>query len=169
MQTTTERRPRSSDAPGGVDALAVLFEEHWDELIRFITSRRIRSSLYRGAVGELSQVQLGALTILARDDLRMSDLAASLGLPESTTTRLVDRLEAAGLVKRGTSSPDRRCLVAGLTGSGRRMIQRARQDRQEFLKEILETLPDGERAELVRLFGRMAAELRARYETGAGS
>jgi DNA-binding MarR family transcriptional regulator len=164
MQAIT--RPRADE---GLDALAGAFEQHWEEMIHFITSRRFKSSVYRGAAGELSQVQLGALMILARQDLRMSDLAARLGLPESTTTRLVDRLEGARLVKREASFPDRRCVVAGLTAQGRRLIQRVRQDRQEFLKAILETLPRGERTELVRLFGRMAEELRARDLVGAGS
>jgi DNA-binding MarR family transcriptional regulator len=144
-----------------MDALAGQFEEHWNELLRFILFRR----MYRGPAGELSHVQLGALRALADGDLRMSDLAGQLGLAESTTTRLVDRLEGAGLVRRGTSYPDRRCVVAGLTAAGRRMMERVREERRGFLKDVLETLPQRERAELVRLFGRVAEELRARGMT----
>jgi hypothetical protein len=43
-----------------------------------------------------------------------------------------------------------------------------RSARCDFLKEILVTLPEDERAELVRLFGRVAEELRIRETAGAG-
>ena len=158
MQTTADVRPVRSSTPPGIEALATDFETHWNDLLRFILTRRV----YGGPAGDLSQVQLAALRALSDRDLRMSDLAAQLGLAESSTTRLVDKLEAAGLVRRGTSVPDRRCVVAGLTPAGRRLIARVRADRRDFLKHILETLPDRDRAELVELFGRVASELRAR-------
>jgi DNA-binding MarR family transcriptional regulator len=96
----------------------------------------------------------------------MSDLAGSLGLAESTTTRLVDRLETAGLVRRGTSPSDRRCVVAGLTSEGRRVAEHVRRERREFLTEILKALPQKERAELVELFGLVAEGLREQEEPG---
>ena len=145
--------PRGDSLP----ALAGRFEGHWEELMRFISKRRT----YSGPAGNLSSVQLGALRALADRALRMSDLAASLGLAESTTTRLVDRLEAAGLVARGTHA-DRRCVMAALTAQGRRMVEQVRKERRQFLTEILEPLPRKERGELVQLFGRVAEELRAR-------
>jgi DNA-binding MarR family transcriptional regulator len=95
----------------------------------------------------------------------MSDLASTLGLAESTTTRLVDRLEAAGLVRRGTSASDRRCVVAGLTSEGRRVAEQVRRERREFLTEILRTLPRKERSELVHLFGLVAEGLRVQEES----
>jgi DNA-binding MarR family transcriptional regulator len=161
MQTIVER-PASASRSG--DRLVAEFEDHWEELVRFITGRRLRSSLYRGPAGQLSREQLAALTTLARDDLRMSDLAAELGLSESATTRLVDRLEAAGLVRRIPFESDRRCVVAGLTPEGHRVMDGVREERRQFLKEILQTLPARERAELVRLFGTVASELRARNQ-----
>ena len=157
VQAIATRSKADAARADSLPALAGRFEEHWGELLRFISKRRA----YSGPAGNLSSVQLGALRALADRDLRMSDLAASLGLAESTTTRLVDRLEAAGLVQRGTHA-DRRCVVATLTGSGQKVIEQVRQERRAFLTEILEPLPRKERAELVRLFGRVAQELRAR-------
>ena len=157
-------RPQRDAASPGIDHLATDFERNWNDLVRLILSRRVS----RGPAGDLSQVQLGALRALSEGDLRMSDLAAQLSLAESTTTRLVDKLEAAGLVGRKASFPDRRCVMAGLTPAGRRVIARVRADRRGFLKEILETLPNRDRAELVELFGRVASELRARETAEAG-
>lgn len=57
--------------------------------------------------------------------LRMSDLAASVLLSKSGLTRLVDRMEAAGLVRRQTCPVDRRGAFAVITGEGRAAFRRA--------------------------------------------
>lgn len=57
--------------------------------------------------------------------LRMSDLAAQTILTPSGLTRAVDRLEAAGLVRREQCPSDRRGSFAALTTKGRRRIETA--------------------------------------------
>ena len=151
----TERTPRASAG------LAAQLDAYWTELARFMTSRRMRGSA-SAAIGELSSVQIHALAVLAEDDLRMSELAARLDQAESTVTRLVDRMEAGGLVERRTSPPDRRCVVATLTSNGRRLAREVEQSRRHFLAELLGTLPAQERAELVRLTGKVTDALRRR-------
>jgi DNA-binding MarR family transcriptional regulator len=94
----------------------------------------------------------------------MAELADSVLLSRSGTTRLVDRLVAQGLVERTTVESDRRCVAATLTDPGRHVIDQVREERRQFLKDVLSTLPAGERTELVRLFGRVADELRAREQ-----
>jgi DNA-binding MarR family transcriptional regulator len=127
-----------------------------------VVSRRARSATFSAAAHELTATQVGALTALDGGDLRMGDLAARLGLAESSVTRLVDRLEALGLARRRPSRPDRRSVVAGLTADGRRAVRHVRAERAELLRGILDALEEGEREELVRLFGKVAEELRRR-------
>jgi DNA-binding MarR family transcriptional regulator len=57
--------------------------------------------------------------------LRMTDLADSLLLSKSGVTRLVDRMEDAGLVERGVCSSDRRGSFAVLTARGRALYRKA--------------------------------------------
>lgn len=57
--------------------------------------------------------------------LRMSDLAQSLLLSKSGVTRLVDRMEEAGLVTRGTCPSDRRGSFAVITVQGRSAFEEA--------------------------------------------
>jgi DNA-binding MarR family transcriptional regulator len=57
--------------------------------------------------------------------LRMTDLAGSLLLSKSGVTRLVDRMEAAGLVERGVCSSDRRGSFAVITPRGRALHRKA--------------------------------------------
>src|SRR5919201_1588427 len=65
--------PQSKRARPG---LAAELDGHWVELARFITSRRMRSSVYAGAMRDLSAAQLQALVLLGEHELRMSELAA---------------------------------------------------------------------------------------------
>ena len=58
--------------------------------------------------------------------LRMSDLSRSVLLSPSGVSRLVDRLEAEGLVHRQRCSDDGRGFFAELTDEGRRHLSEAR-------------------------------------------
>ena len=58
--------------------------------------------------------------------LRMTELARSVLLSQSGVTRLVDRLEARGLVVREPCPEDRRGLLARITDDGRKRLGEAR-------------------------------------------
>jgi DNA-binding MarR family transcriptional regulator len=58
--------------------------------------------------------------------MRMRDLAASVILSRSGLTRLVDRLEREGLIKRETCASDARGAYAVLTPAGARKLAAAR-------------------------------------------
>ncbi len=65
---------------------------------------------------------------------RMSELAASLLLSKSGLTRLVDRMETAGLIERTYCSSDRRGTFATLTDEGREVLERAAPDHVEGVR-----------------------------------
>ncbi|MEV6277770.1 MarR family transcriptional regulator [Nocardia sp. NPDC051832] len=69
----------------------------------------------------LSGLDLNALLRLSRSPeqrLRMTDLAMQTSLSTSGVTRLVDRLERAGLLRRELDPGDRRSSYAVLTAAG---------------------------------------------------
>jgi DNA-binding MarR family transcriptional regulator len=57
--------------------------------------------------------------------LRMSELADAVLLSRSGVTRLIDRMERAGLVRREHCPTDRRALYATLTPEGKRALRQA--------------------------------------------
>jgi DNA-binding MarR family transcriptional regulator len=61
------------------------------------------------------------------DDGRMNlqDLTNSLLLTQSSVSRLVDRMETAGLVRKEMSNADRRAVLVSLTRAGRAAFRRA--------------------------------------------
>lgn len=70
--------------------------------------------------------------------LRMSDLAAQTTLSASGLTRVIDRLEAQGLVARAVCPSDRRGSYAVLTSEGEARILAAVPDHVALLTELLE-------------------------------
>ena len=61
---------------------------------------------------------------MSPEGLRMNELAERILYSKSGLTRVVDRLEDAGLVRRVRPENDRRSILVVLTDQGRAMIDR---------------------------------------------
>jgi DNA-binding MarR family transcriptional regulator len=147
-----------------LEHLAAELTGQWVELGRFFLSRKLESQLHSGIASELSPVQVQAVSTLSATELHIGELAARVGLAESTTTRLVDRLERLGLVNRHVERADRRSVTVALTSVGRRVAAAVERDRRAFLTEMLEALAPAEREEYVRLFAKATAALAGKEE-----
>jgi DNA-binding MarR family transcriptional regulator len=151
----------------GRRALADLADElarSWHDLGRVLASRRLHAALHPDAPA-LTPTKLRALDVIGREDgVRVGELAAHIGIDETTATRLVDRLAAAGLVERRSAPNDRRVTIVGLTSTGAELVDQVAESRQRFFRDVLAALEPDERAELVRLTEKAAAVLRERSE-----
>jgi len=137
--------------------------DSWLVLGHRIMSRKLASSLYPELVGKLPRGQLHALILLSEaGEPRISQLAGMLSLDESTVTRLVDKLEGAGLAERRRSTSDRRSTSVAITRSGREIVACAREHQRAFMAEVLSVLEPEERAELIRLTGKAAEAIQSR-------
>ncbi|MFI6157052.1 MarR family winged helix-turn-helix transcriptional regulator [Kitasatospora sp. NPDC051170] len=72
-------------------------------------------------------------------ELRMQDLADRVGLGQSSVTRLVGRLEAAGFAFKDLCPTDKRGVYAVITDEGRDRYQVARATYAEVLSSALNT------------------------------
>ena len=91
--------------------------------------------------------------------LRMSELADRLLLSRSGVTRLVDRLEAAGLVERVTCDTDRRGQWASLTDAGYARLRTASPTHlRGVASHFLDRLSGEELSALERTLARLADE-----------
>ncbi|HEX5594814.1 MAG TPA: MarR family transcriptional regulator [Micromonosporaceae bacterium] len=70
-------------------------------------------------------------------ELRVNDLAQKVGLDQSSTTRLVSRLESKGLAHRDVCPDDRRGVYAVITEQGEGLVQEARGAYEERIRELL--------------------------------
>jgi DNA-binding MarR family transcriptional regulator len=136
----------------------------WHELGRLLASRKLLASLH-GSGARLTPTQLRALDVLHDEtQVRVGELAARIGIDETTATRLVDRLAARGVVERRPVEGDRRATLVALTEAGDVLAEAVGARRQEFFAEVLAALEPAERAELVRLTAKAADALRSRSE-----
>lgn len=84
--------------------------------------------------------------------LRMSELADSLALSRSGATRVIDRLEADGLVRRTSCDTDRRGAWAQLTDSGLARLRDASPTHLRGVAEhFLDRITEGDLASLGRI------------------
>lgn len=96
----------------------------------------------------LSVVEFTVLDALSRQDgwhMRMSQLARATALSSSATTRLVNRLEDRGLLRRILCADDRRGIYTELTPAGVALWEAARPTHDRVLEEALgraESLPE---------------------------
>lgn len=83
---------------------------------------------------------------------------ATLLTPGAMTNR-IDRLEAAGLVRREADSSDRRGVRVCLTDAGLALVDRAVESRFAEADSAVSTLPQRDRASLERILRRLLGEL----------
>ncbi len=99
---------------------------------------------------EVTLPQLRVLVVLeTRGPQRLGGLAEILGVGPSGATRLCDRLEAKGLVRRSESSEDRRVTFLHLTAAGARLVRRYAQRRRSLLEEVIRAVPAEQRPGLL--------------------
>ena len=88
--------------------------------------------------------------------MRMSELADSVLLSRSGLTRLVDRLESAGMLERRECTHDARGYWAAITKRGRRAFHDARVTHLEGVRErFLRHFADDELEQLAELWERV--------------
>lgn len=79
-----------------------------------------------------------------RPPMRQKDLAASLSLDSSSVVRLLDNLQAAGLIERREEPGDRRAKTVHLTAQGRATVEQVEVVSQEIRRAVLAGLTDDE-------------------------
>jgi len=97
------------------------------------------------------------VSVAADARLRMHELATAVLLSQSGLTRLVDRMESAGLVKRTAIAGDRRSLHVQVTPAGRKLVERARRVvRQSVERHFASNLGERELATIRDSLARVA-------------
>jgi MarR family transcriptional repressor of emrRAB len=91
-------------------------------------------------------------------DQPLDELGRAFGITASAVVRLVDRLEAEGLVER-LPGPDRRRVSVRLTARGERRAKAILAAREHVLGKVLGALTAAEQEELTRLHEKLLAQL----------
>lgn len=112
----------------------------WLKLIQVVADVEADLGSMLQARHRLGLSEYRALEILARSpdsELRMQELAAHLGLHQSSVARMVERLERAGLTIRDLCPDDKRGVYTVLTQDGLARLESAQPDYQKALDAAL--------------------------------
>lgn len=93
------------------------------------------------------------------DGRSQADLVEALGVDHSTVTKMLQRLEAAGMVVRRPSSQDRRVMLVSLTEAGRRLRGEIERTWQELERRTTAHLSDRDREQLLQLLQSVESHL----------
>jgi len=88
--------------------------------------------------------------------IRMSDLAAKLGIKPRTVTQFVDALEQENLLIRIPDPDDRRATFLQLTDSAPLLMNKARTAMSVSAEKVLAAFPSEGRAQLLELLNQLA-------------
>src|SRR4051794_33380781 len=144
-----------------VSDVAAAVESTVESLLAVLDRARIARS------PSIPPTQLRVLIIIARArHTNMSRLAEALDVVPSSASRLCDRLEATGLLRRAPDPRGRREVRLVLTSAARRLLDDLRERRRRALGDVLERMAPGARQELVRALTAFDAAAR-RDEGGA--
>jgi DNA-binding MarR family transcriptional regulator len=117
-----------SSAESGLAVLLEACERAVEELGSAVPPAQMRALLIIGGAGGLN----------------LSRLAGALGASASATSRLCDRMQAAGLLTRDRAAASRREIVLVPTESGRRLADWVRGRRRTALGQVLDRMtPEG--------------------------
>jgi MarR family transcriptional regulator, organic hydroperoxide resistance regulator len=102
---------------------------------------------------QLTFIQYQALMAIRElGQCSVNDLADKLGIAQSSTSQLVDRLFKGGYVSRDVSSGDRRRMVVALSKAGTQMMERRRQSLLKSYTRVLQMLEEDDQEMLEDAF-----------------
>lgn len=127
-------------------------------MLRIVQVRTFQN-YYASDIGASPGV-LSSLTLI-RDNpgIRHGVLADAMVVQRPNMTKLVGYLARTGLILRRASSKDGRSIALYITAKGRRLLQRTDAPNESHEARITAALTSPERAELLRLLGKLASNL----------
>jgi DNA-binding MarR family transcriptional regulator len=98
----------------------------------------------------LTPTQMSVLNSVARNGpLRLAELQSIEAVNPTMLSRIVGKLEDAGLISRVCDPVDRRVVTVAVTPAGRRTHEQVRDDRNRTLTVLLAGLPPGQAAAVI--------------------
>ncbi|MCU6481125.1 DNA-binding MarR family transcriptional regulator [Arthrobacter silviterrae] len=145
-----------------------LAAESWESLLRaqVAVMRELHKEPIFKEVGSREYDVLFNLSRCPTGWLRLNELNDNVLLTQPSISRLVDRLEERGLVRRKTPDDDRRGVLIGLTEAGAALQKKVgRAHVQNIMHVMEEGLTDAEMQVLLELTGKLRATVAVRAAT----
>jgi DNA-binding MarR family transcriptional regulator len=137
----------------GDDEAIVAIEQALHALARRLMQGRLHEHFARRAGVDLDQAGLAMLYVLWEPgtSLRITDLAARLGVDTPGVTRKAQQLQRQGMISRCRDAADARASLIRLTPAGQQALTRFLDVRHRWFAAVLASWPAAERREFARL------------------
>jgi DNA-binding MarR family transcriptional regulator len=139
--------------------LASSIEAASEALVSVLEAARTRQE------SAVSLTQVRVLSIInVRPDTNVNRLAEMLDVVPSSASRLCDRLEAVGLLRRAADERDRREVRLVLTAAGSAVLRELRERRAQAVRAVLDRMPHRAQHDLLvalLAFGHAAAQVQS--------
>ena len=132
----------------------------WSRLVKAHAGIARSLDAQLSAEHDLTINEYNCLLLLERaEDRRMRrvDIAETMVLSPSGITRMLDRLESAGLVEKAKCESDARVTYAVLTEGGRRRLKAAGKAHDAVIEEMVGALPERDLRQLAEILERLGA------------
>jgi DNA-binding MarR family transcriptional regulator len=137
-EAPTALHGHDSDDVSGIGEVLELLEVAWE---------RARDAF---STAPLSAAQTRVLYVIEREPgINLTALGRSLSAAPPSVTRLCDRLQAAGFLRRAAGVQDRREVELELTAAGTAHLQAIRHRREQALRQAMERMAPEARQALV--------------------
>jgi DNA-binding MarR family transcriptional regulator len=155
------QRPRPGGDASADDATIAAIEAGLYSLARRLRQAQLKDYISRQAGDDIDQAGMAVLYTLNGEetDLRVTDLAARLGIDAPAVTRKAQQLERLGLVSRARDADDARASRLRLTPEGCQVLKRFLLARHQWLAALLADWPAAECREFARLLSRFTDDI----------
>jgi DNA-binding MarR family transcriptional regulator len=142
--------------PTATDPQLAAFAAAFDDFVR--AAKRARARVEPEATLTPSQHDLlSPLAEAGATPLGLRELARAAAVSAPTATRMIDGLEARGLVTRERAADDRRAVRIALTADGREAVDERRASMLARRRALFDQLSPGERRAAAKVLARLAA------------
>lgn len=108
--------------------------------------RHVVSSLHKGLRKQSSEVNSYSMTemetighLFRNPSLLPTELAALTRVKTQSMSQILGKMERQGIIKRTPSKQDKRKVYISLSTSGKKLVEKTRYERDEWLRAIIET------------------------------
>ncbi len=132
-----------------------MLDKVWHSSI--VEMQKVSEQVWNGYLEGATTIEISILSIVEKNpDVILKEIIQILGIPASTLTNAVDRLEKRGLLQRVISKRDRRSFGLELTEKGHSAQIEHRKGEEILWKRVLGAYDtDEERAEFLRLMQKL--------------